>query len=411
MALLHDAACKQALYRLMVAQLQHDGYANAAMVVASATSTLGCDGADLNRGNRLLELVRKAWSFEHIGDNVSGELLQGLDLDNTLPRPPAVVMQESRVVIPHLKPIKSAVFSPDGQYVATGCADGNTRMLLAHKLRQGTQMGPEADDHGPIVRLYEGPTQAINTLAFHPAKPLLFAGSRDGMIRVYEYCNTNLKKPVHVYPDTFSIRSLAIHPAGRMLASATDDATLRLYDLNSQKVYTTHQSDQFGSPVNHVCYSMEGRLMGTAHMDGSIKILDVASCRINNTLSQAHGSAEVTSVQFSKSGKYLLSSGKDGQTKLWDLTNTRTPLKHYSPTQKASTAQRIVSMFSFDEQSVMVIDDAAQAVNVLESMTGNITQKLAGHTGLVRNITSSPCELLVLTCCDDGKLRAWHQPS
>eukprot|EP00668_Euglena_longa_P040206 GGOE01052961.1.p1 GENE.GGOE01052961.1~~GGOE01052961.1.p1 ORF type:complete len:424 (+),score=96.68 GGOE01052961.1:45-1274(+) len=408
MATIDEAACRQALYQLIIAQLHHDGFAGVALAVASATSTVCMEGSA--SGNRLLELVQKAWAYDQTGIDLSGGLLQGLNFEDKTVRPAPPLLNESRVTVTHPAPIKAACFSPDGQYIATGAADGSARIILTHRLRQGPQIGKD-DDQLPVVRLYEGQTQAVNDVLFHPNKPLLFTGSRDGLIRAFNYVSPGNAKPVQTFPDTFSIRSLAIHPAGRMLASATDDAVLRLYDLETSRCHSTYSTDQYLSPVNDVTFSLEGKWLGTANMDGTIKLWDVASGQFVTLFGAAHNGAEVTSLQFSKNGRHLLSSGKDGQTRLWDISNPRAPVHVYFPGMpKGPTPHRVVSSFSFNEQAVAMIDDSLQAVQVTDSVTGALIQRLVGHGGMVRHVTCSPCDFALLTCCDDGKLRIWQPP-
>jgi len=406
MAAIDASACRQALYQLMVAQLHHDGYTGAALAVAAATATTGVESPS-HGGAKLLDLVHTAWAMD---SSLADAALQGLDFDDLSARPTLPLIHESRITVAHPAPVKVARYSPDGQYIATGAADGSTRIILSHRLRQGPSGGKD-DDQLPVVRLYEGQQQAINDVAFHPTRPLLFTGSRDGTIRQFNYIAPGNSKPLQVLPDTFAIRSIAIHPGGRMLASATDDSLLRLYDIETGKCHSTHGTEHYLSPINDVAFSVEGKWMAVANMDGTAKLWDVASGHFITMVSAAHNGAEVTSLQFSKNGRHLLSSGKDGQTRLWDLANPRTPLYVYSQNApKGPCPHRMVSAFTFNEQGIIMIDDSLQALHIVDSYTGLLAQRLVGHGGVVRNLTSSPVEYAVATCCDDGKLRIWHQP-
>ena len=108
---------------------------------------------------------------------------------------------------------------------------------------------------------------------------------------------------------------------------------------------------------------------------------------------------------MSRSGKYLLTAGVDSTVKLWDL-GSGDLLQVYD--KHRYTADRGNVEFSHNEEYIVTVDDSSSAAVVYNTRTAMLEQRLVGHNGVVRFVTSSPNEPALMTCSDDSRSRFWY---
>jgi WD40 repeat protein len=201
----------------------------------------------------------------------------------------------------HPNPVWSAVFSPDGLWVASGSTDGMVTVWDATTGRERF-----------AFRAHES---TVWSVAFSPDGRLLSTASQDGKVKVWGFDPRRREgenSPLHTLTGhERPVHSVAFSPDGQCLASAGEDNTVRVWELTTGR--------QILSLSGHtgliwcVAYSPDGRCLASASADTTVKIWDASTGREKLTFTRHSG--QVLCVAFSNDGRRLVSSTWEINTK------------------------------------------------------------------------------------------------
>jgi len=169
-------------------------------------------------------------------------------------------------------PVSSVAFRPDGKTLATGGANGATRLW-------------DVATHSPGDRLPTGPTGRVSSVAFSPDGATLAAASANG---VWLWA---LPSPCNCLTSPTSAARLP-GPAGAFNSVAF-------------------------SPDNTAAFSPDDTILAAGRGDGTVQLWDRATHRKIASLTSAPGT--VTSVAFSPNGTTLAASRADHTVRLWGV--------------------------------------------------------------------------------------------
>lgn len=228
----------------------------------------------------------------------------------------------ARVLTGHTATVWSVAFSPDGHSVASGSADGTTRIW---DLRQAN---PNPSVLGQLTRAAtttrDRPCFSDLILAAHPNDIYsvtfdkdgseLATGSADGTIRLWRL--NNLSAPFRVLTGhTDYVCSVKFSPDGMTLASGSGDNSIRIWNLRKPGTASTILSGHSGN-VLAVDFSPDGTRLASGSEDKTIRIWDTyAPGSGSQVFTGPHGM--VTSVAFSPDGRLLASGDTDKTIWLW----------------------------------------------------------------------------------------------
>ncbi|CAN8192690.1 unnamed protein product [Coccothraustes coccothraustes] len=126
-----------------------------------------------------------------------------------------------------------------------------------------------ATDSTNFERIMIEAKKAVNAIACHPQEPLVAVGSHCGLLKVWEYKQTQYLVS-RIFPEA-GIQCLSYDPEGHLLAAGFTDGSIYILDaISLQSICKEFQCSQ--APVTHISFSHDSKYLATADENYSVTV-------------------------------------------------------------------------------------------------------------------------------------------
>ncbi|MCA9267463.1 MAG: hypothetical protein KDA41_03285, partial [Planctomycetales bacterium] len=340
--------------------------------------------ADASAAGELLAHVGPVVGLAFSGD---GTQLLSTGEDGTLRRWRLPVVP-ARSLAGNAAAVTATVVSPDGKLIYTGSADGAIRVFDA------------ATDK--VVRQLTGQVGAVTALAIDKANSVVAAGNETGEVRFWKTADG---APLlagdggRLLGPPIVIRALAFHPSGKQLAAAGDDGAVRVWNLPTETKRIA--GGQLTDAVAAI--SPNRAKIATAGVVGGKPTIQIRDAASGNVLGNIVGhEGPITGVAFSADATKLVSTSADKTVRVWNLAAAGFPALGQFDGHMAVTR---AAVFSADASQVFSAGDDKQIRQwtIADAME---VRALAGHSAAIHTLKLVGATLI--SGAADNTMRTWN---
>ena len=277
--------------------------------------------------------------------------------------------------------IISLAFTPNGERLATGDADGKIRLW---RVSDGKQL-----------LILQGHESWVWSISFSPDGQTLASSSEDSAICLWDVASGQCLKTFQ--GQTNGVRSISFSPNGQMLASSSEDSTIYLWDVASGQCLKTLQGNTERTLT--IGFSPDSQTLISGSDDAAIRLWNVQNGECFNTLRGHTG--WIWSVSFSPDSQMIASSGDDAAIRLWNVQNGRC-----LNTLHGHTGSIYSVRFSRDGQMIASSGDDA-TIRLWNVQNGQCLNTLHGHRGRIQSVSFSLDSQILASGSHDFSIRLW----
>lgn len=316
---------------------------------------------------------------------------------------------ETQVLTGHEGYIRDAIFSPDGQFLASSGVDPFINIWRVEDGELLGRLGPHGD--------------SVDTLSFSSDGQLLASAGVDSTIKMWRLRDGHMLRndPAH---EGDWIQQVLFNPNNELLASISsvgpandttsfsferstqvalwrvEDGTLLRWfetpELESEEPFSEYQF-QLPNTITHIAFSPDGRLLAAGQMDGSIAVWRVVDGVLLHNLDTQD--APTNSLAFSPDSQTLVSGG-DNRIQVWDVEK--------GDLLKDLPIDTLIEHIVFSPDTTLFAAVRDTTIYIGQTEDGSIITALEGHRWPLTSLAFSPDNHTLASGSTDMTVRLWN---
>ncbi|MFB2933726.1 AAA-like domain-containing protein [Aerosakkonemataceae cyanobacterium BLCC-F154] len=273
--------------------------------------------------------------------------------------------------------ITSIRFSPDSQYLATGCRNGKVQIW-----RLSGQKLIEFDSH-------KGEVWSVN---FSPDGQHLATTGEDDSTRLWHFSG----QQIHQFDrHRNAVIEAKFSPDGKILVTIAEDG-IKFWNLSGQQIANRNIHRSW---VTTVGFYPNGECITAAFRNGIVRLWkrfqqQPLELKVNQTIQ-----GKITEITFCPDGQRLVMIEKNNILRLWDFAQRK---MSYWQTEHTE-----VRSISFSPDGLQIATAGKDSTIKIWDLSGKLLLQLNGHQGTVRDVCFSPNGKFLASAGADGTVRLW----
>jgi WD40 repeat protein len=278
----------------------------------------------------------------------------------------------------------SAVYSPDGQRVATATGGSTARLWDAASGKLIASLSGHAESRNQDI-----PSTYINDIAFSPDGTRVVTSSQDKTARIWDSNTANTVAILSGHTD--DVMNAAFSPDGTRVVTTSRDKTARIWDSNTGStvaILSGHDDELITA-----AFSPDGRRVVTATAN-TTRVWNAETGAAIFVLQEGE-------LALSSDGRRIVTSSAGHTARIWDA-NTGKAIAVLT----GHKGEVFSAVFNPDGRRVITASEDTTG-RIWDAETGKPIGVLAGHAGRITSVRFSPDGRRVVTASDDKTVRVW----
>eukprot|EP01132_Coremiostelium_polycephalum_P004785 gene4785-5968_t len=284
----------------------------------------------------------------------------------------------------HQGSVLSVRYNVDGSYCMTGSQDKTIKLWNPTK--------------GLLVHTFTGHGYEVQDVcSSHDSRSIFSCADR----QLYQWDVTTGEVIKRFQGHSQTINCIAVNHDNTLLFTGSTDRTVKIWDIRSRSTEPIQVADDAADTVTSIFVNEKNsvRQFITGSVDGGIRTYDA----LNGTITISTEEFPISSVSLTNDCRFIIASSTDHCVRLIDR-NTMETFKEYKGHK--NSVYKINSRATFDDR-LIVSGSEDNNVYLWKMLDAKILTTLTGHTNIVTSIDCHPSRLQILSASMDGTVRVW----
>ena len=278
----------------------------------------------------------------------------------------------------HTSRVRSVVFSPDGQLIASGSVDATTKVWNATT--------------GQLLRTLKV-GDAVVRVAFFPDGEKITTGAVDGTLKVWSVRTGQLSGTIMCHSPW------ALSPRGHDILCPHSRGHLILWDVDTGQQVKEFPDLRLGS-YHTLAFAADGAQIVAVGSRAGATVFATIDAATGSVVHQVQSPGSVTDATLSPDLKQVVSC-VDAAFRRQDVQTAKTRLTW-------SIARQFCSHVAFSPDGQQLVSVNQHALNVWAIATGRLLRTLSGHDANVLAVAFSPDGRHIVSGSRDSSIKMWR---